>query len=69
MYVRNFIMSTPERTAPQRHFNAFSVPALQNCNINYPLISLFSKIFKCTLLFNEMEKCYAEAKARGFRGP
>lgn len=49
MYIHNFVMNAPEIS--QRNFNVFFMRALQNSNINYPPISLFSKIFKCTLLF------------------
>lgn len=43
------------------------VPLLQNCKINYPLISLFSKIPKCTLIFNDTLTCFAEFKASALR--
>lgn len=45
----------------------FFIPLLQNCKRNYPLISLFSKIPKCTLIFNDTLRCFAAFKASALK--
>lgn len=52
-------------------FIYFFMPALQNWKTNFPLVSLFSKILKCALIFNGTLTCFAESKASalGLRGP